>query len=260
LTVWKALLLGLIQGLTEFLPISSSGHLVIGQHLLGIQEAELLFDTGVHFATMGAILFYFRKDIARLFIGFFGKGDLEGRHTANMIILGTIPAVIVGFLFKDFFEDLFNSPQAAAWFLLITGMILLSTLIAKPKKKYLWKVKWFDALVVGIAQAFAILPGISRSGSTIAAGLHLGIDRESAARFSFLLSLPAIFGAGILQLKDVISINSTELLPLFSGMLSAGISGYFAIAVMLKIVGKGKLYIFAPYCLILGIVVLFITN
>jgi len=113
---------------------------------------------------------------------------------------------------------------------------------------------------VGIAQALAILPGISRSGSTIAAGLHMGIDRESAARFSFLLSVPAIFGAGVLQLKDVISVNSSELLPLFSGMIAAGFSGYFAIAVMLKIVGKGKLYLFAPYCIILGVLVLFLVN
>ena len=251
--------MGILQGLTEFLPVSSSGHLVIGQYFFGLGEPELLFDIGVHFATMAAVVIYFRKDVFKLFKGIFTRREEKGKKTAYAIIIGTIPAVVVGLLFRDFFESLFNSPKSASVMLMITGVILLSSVFGKPKGKRIWGIKWFDALMVGIAQAAAILPGISRSGSTITAALHLGIEKEDAAKFSFLLALPAIFGATVLELGDLVSASAEQLVPLAIGMLSAGVTGYLAIAIMLKMVNRGKLYAFAPYCILLGITVLIIA-
>lgn len=255
MTFWQAVLLGLLQGLTEFLPVSSSGHLVIGQYFLGFQKPELLFDVGVHFATLGAVAIYFRKEIWKIFAGIFSKKDAPAKRTAFIIIIGTIPAVIVGFTFADFFESLFNSPKTAAAMLVVTGLILLTTIKSGSGQKAMWKLKWFDALIVGTAQAAAILPGISRSGITIAAGLHLGIKRDDAARFSFLLSLPAILGAAVLEAKEILVIPSGELPALGAGMITAGLVGYCAISVMMKLVSRGKLYYFAPYCILLGLAV-----
>ena len=250
--------MGIVQGLTEFLPVSSSGHLVIGQHFLGLNEPELLFDTGVHFATMIAVVIYFRKNILELIMGFIGKGEPGDRRTAFCIIIGTVPAVIVGLFLKDYIEQLFNSPGFASLMLIVTGIILVSSLYSKSSTKSMSGMKYFDALIIGISQAFAIIPGISRSGATIAMALHLGIKKEDAARFSFLLALPAIFGAGLLQSFELSNITAGEIFPLLLGMISAGVTGYLAIAFMLKLVGRGKLYVFAPYCIILGITVLII--
>ena len=258
MTIWQAVLLGIIQGLTEFLPVSSSGHLVIGQYFLGLKEPELLFDTGVHFATVIAVVIYFRKDIIKLLTSLIGKDQNTERRTAYAIIIGTIPAVFVGLFFKDFLESFFSSPQMASYMLILTGVLLFTSFYAKPQGKKLWGIKWLDALIIGIAQAISIMPGISRSGATITTALHLGFENEDAARFSFLLSLPAIFGAGILQAIGLSAITTQELIPLVFGMFSAGITGYFAIAFMLKLVGRGKLYAFSPYCIIVGLIVLII--
>lgn len=258
MTIWQSVLLGIIQGLTEFLPVSSSGHLVIGQYLIGLQEPELLFDTGVHFATIAAVIIYFWKDIFRLFNSLIGRGEVNERKTAIAIIIGTIPAVLVGFLLKDFFESFFNSPRTASYMLIITGLLLFTSVYARPRGKKIWGIKWLDALIIGIAQAIAIMPGISRSGATITTALHLGMEKEDAAKFSFLLALPAIFGAGVLQSFELTKISLHEVFPLIFGMLSAGITGYFAIAFMLKLVGRGRLYAFGPYCIAVGLIVLII--
>jgi len=260
LNVLQALILGILQGLTEFLPISSSGHLVIAQNLLGLTEPELLFDVGVHFATMIAVIIYFRRELVKLIAGFLGGKDKAARRTAFGIIWGTLPAVIAGITLKDFFESLFNSPKTASVMLLATGAILLSSLAAKSKNKKIWGIRWLDAVLIGCAQALASLPGFSRSGSTIVAGLYLGLKKEDAAKFSFLLALPAIFGAGLLEAKELSSLANHQILPLIVGILAAGLTGYLAIAIMLKIVSQGKLYAFAPYCIILGLVVFLFTS
>ncbi len=259
MTYLQALLLGVIQGLTEFLPISSSGHLVIGQHFLGLRQPELFFDVSVHFATLIAVLVYFRSEVLKLVRGAFIPRETAGRKTLLLIILGTVPAVIVGFTLNRFMESAFGSPKMASVMLLLTGVILLTTIPARPRGKKLWSLKWLDAVLVGIAQAAAIMPGISRSGATIAASLHLGIERDDAARFSFLLSIPAILGAAVYEGKDVSAVSSDQLLVVLTGMLAAGIVGYAAIHIMLKIVSQGRLHFFAPYCIALGMIVFFLT-
>ena len=256
MTLWKAALLGIIQGLTEFLPISSSGHLVIGQHLLDLQEPEMLFDVGVHFATLIAVLIYFRREIFTILSGFFKGDDKPARNMGIIIIIGTIPAVLVGLLFSDLIETAFSSPKMASVMLIVTGLVLISTARLKKMKRNFWEIKWHHALIVGVAQAIAILPGISRSGATISASLHLGISSEDAARFSFILSLPAIFGAALFEARKIAAVPVSEFPALIVGMLAAGIVGYLAIAVMLKIVSRGKLYYFAPYCILLASIIL----
>lgn len=259
LSILQALLLGIIQGLTEFLPISSSGHLVIGQYFLRLREPELFFDISVHFATMIAVVIYFRSEVFKLIKGLFLRNEVEGRKTLLIIIIGTIPAAVIGYTLSSFFESAFSNPKMTSVMLMLTGFILLTTIPARPVGKKMWRLKWSDALIVGMAQAAAIMPGISRSGSTIAAGLHLGFKRDDAARFSFLLSLPAIFGATLFEAKDIASLPASQLVTVASGMLAAGIVGYLAIHYMLKIVSRGKLFWFAPYCIALGLVVFFLT-
>ena len=256
MTIWQAVLLGIIQGLTEFLPVSSSGHLVIGEHFLGIMEPELIFNVAVHFATVVAVMIFFRRELFKMIRSFFVKGDAEGRRMAYFLIIGTIPAAIAGIGFKSFYERLFESAFAAALMLLVTAGILISTKFAGKAKKDMWKIKWLEVLVIGVAQALAIFPGISRSGATIAASLHLGITREDAARFSFLLSLPAIIGATLMQAREVSSLAGSDLLVILGGMISAGLVGYLAVAMMLRIVSRGKLYYFGFYCLAAGILTL----
>jgi len=255
-TIWQAVLLGIIQGLTEFLPVSSSGHLVIGEHFLGIREPELIFTVAVHFATVVAVMIFFRKELFKIIRSFFVKDDAEGRRMAYFLIIGTIPAAIAGIGFKSFFERLFESAFVAAIMLLVTAGILFSTKFARKSKKDMWKIKWLEVVFIGIAQALAIFPGISRSGATIAASLHLGITREDAARFSFLLSLPAIIGATLLQAREAGSLAGHDLLVLLAGMISAGLVGYSAVAMMLRIVNRGKLYYFGFYCFTAGILTL----
>ena len=256
MNILQAFILGVLQGLTEFLPVSSSGHLVICQHFLNFAGPELVFDVAMHFATLIAVIIYFRSEIGKMLASIFRPQDKEGRNTLIFIIYGTIPAGAIGLIFGDFFEKLFQSASSAAGMLLFTGLILLSTLLPRKATKTLWHLKWYDAVIVGLAQAVAILPGISRSGSTIAAGLHTGIEKKDAAKFSFLLALPAIFGASLLELKDINTLPSSSIPAILIGMISAAVIGYLAIAAMLKIVNRGKLYYFAPYCFALGIITL----
>jgi len=256
LNIFQALILGILQGLTEFLPISSSGHLVIAQHFLNYAGPELVFDVALHFATLIAVVIYFRAEIGKMISAIFHPQDVEGRRTLVLLIYGTIPAGIIGLTFKDFLESLFSSAGNAAIMIIITGCILLSSRINRKAHKTLWKLKWFDAVIVGTAQAVAIIPGISRSGSTIVTGIHLGFDKKDAARFSFLLSVPAILGASFLHLKDMDSFPLENIPSLLTAMAAAAIMGYLSIAVLLKIIGQGKLYYFAPYCFAVGIITL----
>ena len=255
MTYFQALLLGIVQGLTEFLPISSSGHLVIGQYYLGLRQPELLFDVAVHFGTFLAVVVYFRREVYRLLKGVVRPRSDDGR-LAWLIALGTVPAVFAGALLNELVEDYFGSPDIAAFMLILTGLLLVSTLLTGRGVKSMHRIKWFDAILVGVAQACAIMPGLSRSGSTIVVGLFLGIKKVDAARFSFLLSLPAIFGAVIWEGRHIGSAPNEILLPILAGTIAAGLVGYLSIAVMLKVVSRGKLYYFAPYCFLLAIFVL----
>lgn len=250
-----ACLLGLVQGLTEFLPVSSSGHLAIAQHFLpGFEQPGLLFDVLLHMATTLAVVLYFRKDILRLACCYLRKGPevKEDRHIFNMLVLGSIPTAIIGFSGKDFFAGLFDNLLVVGCMLFVTGALLILAEKIRSDGRQLSELKKSDSLLVGIVQGCAIIPGISRSGSTIACLLLRGIDGEAAARFSFLLSLPAIGGAMLLSLKDLQGISAAELPAYGVGALVAFISGMFAIRWLMNVVRNKRLFGFAIYCFLVG--------
>jgi undecaprenyl-diphosphatase len=256
-----ALILGLIQGLTEFLPVSSSGHLALAEKLFGLSGDNLRFEVFVHLGTLLAVLVFFRNKVWKL-----ARSVLKGRiyyqkgwrfsddnlRISLLLILATIPAAFIGYKFDDAIEQAFASPAAVSAFLIVTGAILFVTRFVK---KHDAKVNWWRALVVGLAQAAAILPGISRSGSTICAGIFCRLEQEKAAEFSFLLSIPIILGAGVVKLKDMLEagVPAGEWAAIFAGAAVAAVSGYFAIAFLLKVLKKGKLEYFAYYCWVVGI-------
>jgi undecaprenyl-diphosphatase len=251
----EALILGIVQGLTEFLPVSSSGHLEIGKHLLGIKATDNLnFTIVVHGATVLSTIFIFRKDIARLIKGLFAFKWNEETQYLFKIAISMIPIGIVGVFFKDYVEELFNTDNIlllVGCMLLITATLLAFTFYAKSKEK---EVTFKDAFIIGIAQTIAVLPGISRSGSTIATGLLLGNKREDVARFSFLMVLIPILGENVLSLlkEDLTTSDSIGTLPLFVGFIAAFIAGLLACKAMINLVKKGKLIYFALYCAIVG--------
>jgi undecaprenyl-diphosphatase len=268
LEYYQAILLGVLQGLTEFLPVSSSGHLVIAKHILpNFKGPGLVFDTMLHLGTLGAVFIYFRKDLLRIVQSLVmfvkKKGFVADETTADVmlalaIIAGTIPTGIIGLTGKDFFESLFESPAAASAMLLVTCVLLLianrfgKKANADPASLQKSRVGVFDGLLIGLMQGFAIIPGISRSGSTVAVGMMLNVEGREAARFSFLLGIPAILGAGLLQLKDISNISASDLGPALAGTGVAMLVGVAAIGLFIKAIGKGKLWIFAIYCALVG--------
>jgi undecaprenyl-diphosphatase len=266
----QGIILGIIQGLTEFLPVSSSGHLVLGQHLFGITEPALFFDVSVHMGTLGAVLIVFRRDILLMSQALWHEVmvrlggherhpdiDKDGLKLVLLIIVGTIPTGLIGLGLKRA-EHLFSSLPLVGVMLLITGGILWATRKIHTGSGVAG-FSWSKAAAVGIAQGLAVLPGISRSGTTIAAGMFFGLDRSTAARFSFLLSIPAIIGAEILSAGDMFTgkavLNETVLL----GTLAAFVTGYAALKLLLKIVHQGRFYLFAPYCFGAGALALWIA-
>lgn len=271
----QAIIMGAVQGLTEFLPVSSSAHLVIVPELLGTQSS-LAFDTLLHVGTLVAVIGYFWKDITSMIKAFISslldipKGNFkEGvkedpfKRLTWLVVVGTIPAGLMGVLFKSEFESLFSSVTAVGFFLLITGVILWgSEWIAKKNKdkkgKDVKEVSFTNSLVIGLFQGFAIAPGISRSGSTIAAGLFSGLERKLAARYSFLLSIPAIMGAALIQTKDIVSFDA-NLEVLIAGFLSAAIFSYLAVKFMMSYIQKHSLNIFAIYCWFVGALTIIIS-
>lgn len=256
----EALILGLVQGLTEFLPVSSSGHLEIGKALFGIHsEKSLIFTVVVHGATVLSTIVVFRKEIAKLFCGLFKIEWNQETQFITKIIVSMIPVAIVGLFFKDFVESLFQSNvMFVGLMLLVTATILTLSFYAKSKNK---EISFLDAFVIGIAQAVAVLPGISRSGSTIATGLLLGNKKGKIAEFSFLMVIIPILGENFLDLikGDFFSNTSVGILPLVVGFIAAFISGLFACKWMVEIVKKGKLIYFAIYCLIIGLIAIFLA-
>lgn len=273
----QAIILGIVQGLTEFLPISSSAHLVLVPQLLGVHysspSAAVAFDTLLHLGTLVAVVGYFWKDILDiikafvssildLFRGKFRTGLREDsfKRLTWLLVVGTIPAGLAGVLFQKQFEALFNSVVAVGFFLLVTGFLLLAAERVKTGHKEVKDVSFKNALAIGIFQAFAIAPGISRSGATISAGLYSGLDRTLAARYSFLLSIPAILGAAAVQIKGISAGFEANTAVLIAGFLAAVIFGYLAIAFLLRIiVRKQSLMIFAYYCWIVGALTLILS-
>ncbi|MCK5822765.1 MAG: undecaprenyl-diphosphate phosphatase [Bacteroidales bacterium] len=256
----EALILGLVQGLTEFLPVSSSGHLEIGKALFGIHsEQSFVFTVLVHGATVLSTIVVFRKEIAKLFCGLFKIEWNQETQFITKIIVSMIPVAIVGLFFKDFVGSLFQSNVAFVGIMLvITATILTLSFYAKSKNK---EISFLDSFIIGIAQAVAVLPGISRSGSTIATGLLLGNKKEKIAEFSFLMVIIPILGENFLDLikGDFVSNTSVGTLPLVVGFIAAFISGLFACKWMVEIVKKGKLIYFAIYCLIIGLLAIFLA-
>lgn len=254
----QAFLLGIIQGLTEFLPVSSSGHLEIGNYLFGVNaHSNLLFAIVVHGATVLSTIVVFRKDILALLKGLFQFKWNEETQYISKLLFSSLPVIVVGLLFQDEIEALFDSNLfVVGIMLLVTASILSFTYFAKTGDK---TVSFRDAFIIGLAQTIAILPGISRSGSTIATGLLLKNKREDVARFSFLMVLIPIIGANVLDLlKGEMSSNtSIGVLPLAIGFVAAFLSGLVACSWMIGIVKKGKLIYFAIYCLIVGLIAIF---
>ncbi|WP_372752562.1 undecaprenyl-diphosphate phosphatase [Labilibaculum sp.] len=256
----EALILGLLQGLTEFLPVSSSGHLEIGKALLGITTTNnLIFTIVVHGATVLSTIVVFRKEILELLKALFSFQWNESTQYIAKIAISMIPIAIVGLFFKDQVEELFNTNKImllVGCMLLITASFLAFTYYAKQKEK---NISFTDALLIGIAQTVAILPGISRSGATIASGLLLGNRKADVAKFSFLMVLVPIIGENILSLfSGELSTNtSLQATPLIVGFLAAFVSGLLACSWMIKLVKKGKLIYFAIYCSIIGLIAIF---
>ena len=252
--LWEhALILGVLQGLTEFLPVSSSGHLVLGQSILGLKEPGLFFDVLLHVGTLAAVLVFYGGDLWRIARGWCaslaGKNaDEAAARTGWLLILGSVPAGIVGIFLGDLVEGMFASPKLAACALLVTGGILCLSEPREGAGREEAEMTAKDALVIGVFQAFAVVPGISRSGATIAAALMRGVAREQAARFSFLLAVPAILGAFALKVKDLEGPLGAKLLPYAVGALAAAAVGAVALGWLIRLVRGGNLARFRYYC------------
>lgn len=264
----EAIILGIIQGLTEFLPVSSSGHLVLFQQLFGLKKAELFFDICVHLGTLLAVMVVFRQEVKAIIVALLRLFSFQRQKTpfpqklesdpelkmAILIVIGCIPTAVLGYLFHSVADWLFSSAFIAGVMLIVTGLLLWITRRVKSGADRV-SIDGFSkkkALVIGIVQGLAIIPGISRSGSTISIGLLLGLDREMAARYSFLLSIPAILGAGLLSFKDGLAQTNLAVQISLLGAATAGLVGYGALKSLLHIVKKGHLYVFAPYCWLAG--------
>jgi len=254
----RSLLLGIVQGATEFIPVSSSAHLVLVPWLAGWPKPGLLFDTIVHWGTLVGVLAYFRGqvwELAAAWLGSIRKRKVHSQEAklAWLIVLGTAPAAVMGVLWSDFFSALFDSPVKVAWLLLVTGAVMTLSEKVGGRSRDLGGLSVMDALLVGLAQGVAIAPGISRSGLTMAAGLFRGLRREDVARYSFLLSIPIIVGAGASQIAELSQPSLAQQWPaLLLGFSSALFSGFLSIAFLLSFLRSHRLYPFAVYCWLFG--------
>ncbi|MBI4652547.1 undecaprenyl-diphosphate phosphatase [Candidatus Desantisbacteria bacterium] len=271
---FQSIILGLAQGLTEFLPVSSSAHLVFIQTFFGLNPSEMIsFDVFLHFGTLLAVVVVLREYLMRITKAIFSFGNsnrtqeqLEERRTYIklfwMLIIGTLPAGIIGVVFKSKFEEIFSSTYAVAVFLIITGFILWITKYFYNGDRKENNLNLKQTLLIGFAQAFAIFPGISRSGSTITAGLVQKLDKKFSAEFSFLLSIPVILGATVLEVKHIINLNAPQLLLIkfLTGTIAAFLSGWIAIKFLIKFIERNKLYLFSYYCWFIGILVIILKH
>ena len=252
---FEALSLAVVQGLTEFLPVSSSGHLVLAQTYFGIDPASaFIYDIVLHLGTALAALLFFRRDVADVLRGLlppYTQAPPELRGARRMLLLlaaATVPTAVIGLSFKDFFEGLFASPTAVVGALAVTGTFLVASSLLPATRQPLDEAPWWKAALVGVAQGVAIVPGISRSGSTIVAGLATGLRREDAVRFSFLLFLPAILGATLLELRHPPAGAGVPIPLAAAGFVAAAATGYLAILFVLRWTREGRLWQFGLYC------------
>lgn len=265
-----AIVLGMVQGVAEFLPISSSGHLSLLQHFFGMEELDTLYNILLHFATLIAVCVVYWRDVVDMIVEFFrgiaslfsrqgGRGNPpEGRRLVLLVILGTLPLFLI-LPFDDMVEGLGANPVFVSAMLLVTGCILFLSDRYGGGRKTVRTATVRDVLLVGVAQGAATIPGLSRSGTTISAGMALGFDRNFAVRYSFLMSLPAVFGATLLKVVKVAKsgVLDTKLLPMYlTGMVVAGVVGYFSIRLVKLLADKGKFGRFAYYCWIVGVIAL----
>jgi undecaprenyl-diphosphatase len=270
MNIIQAILLGILQGATEFLPVSSSGHLVLVPWLLNWPAPGIAFNAVVHWGTAVAVIAYFWRDWVDLTLavpqalklrpGGWDKLSPNAR-LLWLIVLGSIPAAVIGYTLDDFFEAMFARPAAAAIFLLGTAALLVASERLGRRARDLKSLDWLDALLIGCAQALAIFPGISRSGATIAAGLGRQLKRATAARFSFLLATPIILGAGLLKVVDLIQVGglAAQAPTLIVGFAASALVGFGCIHFLLRYLQRRRLYPFAVYCAIFGLTCLLIT-
>jgi undecaprenyl-diphosphatase len=262
MTIFQAIIFGAVQGLTEFLPVSSTAHLILLPWFMGWPDPGLAFDVALHLGTLVALLIYFRADWLALIASAFGI--LRGRtqspdaRMAMLIVAATIPGAAAGVLFEHKVEDALRAPQLIGLMLIVMALVLVVAEIVGHRKKSLDDVSWADALGIGAAQAFAIVPGVSRSGSTITAGLFLSLKRDAAAKFSFYLSAPIIAGAVGKKMVDILKsgLGIEQLMPFIVGIVVSGIIGYLAIAFLMRYLQTHNTFLFVYYRIALGIVVL----
>lgn len=246
----QAAILGIIQGLTEFLPVSSSGHLVLGQELLGVNDPGITFEIVVHIGTLVAVIIYYRLIIWRLMKCLFVPAMKDDRAMLGYLTIGTIPAAIAGFAFEPFFEETFGYPALTGSFMVVTGFLLFATRWAPRGNREVGKK---ESLLIGISQAFSIFDGISRSGATISVGLFSGLKSTTAANFSFLLSIPAITGAIVFKLDEVALVSDISVGPYTLAAILSFVFGFAAVSGMIRVLQRGKLEYFAYYCVAVGI-------
>lgn len=251
MSVWEALILGIVQGATEFLPVSSSGHLVLTQQLLGIEIQGVLFEVVVHVGTLVSVVMVYRERLANLIRGAV-SGSRDAWRYIGLLVLATIPATVVGLLWKDSIEALFDDPAVPGFALLVTGLILITAKWAVHRGERS-EPDAGSAFLIGLAQAFALIPGISRSGSTVVAALWLKMDARDAAAFAFLMAIPAIAGAAVLQIPDIGSASSgIGAVPLLVGGVAAAVTGILAIRTFVALLARKSFHWFAPYCWAVG--------
>lgn len=273
MTTIQAIILGAVQGMTEFLPVSSSGHLVLFQHLFGLEEPELLFDICLHVGTLMAVLVVFYREIAEILTALVRIPSGAARsggvvslwrtdpaiRLAVLIVVGSVPTAIIGFLFKGITDRLFGSPLLVGGMLLVTGTLLWLTRWACRQGRPIPQTTLRDAVIIGIVQGLAIIPGISRSGSTISTALFLGVDRKVAGRYSFLLSIPAILGALLLGVTSPDLRTDIPIETIIIGLAASAIIGWLALIVLLRVVDQGRLHWFAPYCWLAGLITMAVS-
>ena len=262
----SSLFLGLLQGFTEFLPISSSGHLVLAQSVIpGFSQPGVLFDITLHLGTLVAVCIYFWNDLWSMWLSLFSPNKAEARDMRRLLfllIVGSIPTAVIGLVFRKEFEAMFTDLSGTGIWFIITGVLLFITDRISTQGRTLTNMNFFDALIIGVAQGLSIIPALSRSGSTIAAGVFLGLERQLLVRYSFLLSIPAIAGAFLLELvaHRHAALEGFDPLAYGIGALAAGIVGYWSIAVLLNMTRSRRLSIFGYYCVAIGLFSLFLAS
>ncbi|MHB8156422.1 MAG: undecaprenyl-diphosphatase UppP [Desulfocucumaceae bacterium] len=257
MSLFEAVVMGIVQGLGEFLPISSSAHLVLTPWAFGWKDPGLSFDVALHLGTLAAVMVFFWKDWILM-----ARDGLQGRKTNEgkmfwYLVVATLPGAFFGYMFEGYIETVFRNPLIIGILLIVMGIILYLVDKTSPAYKDLYRVGWKESVFIGISQAFALLPGVSRSGITMTAGRFMGLDRETAARFSFLLSTPIIAGAGVVKLKDLTPSDLT--LPFIAGVLVSAAVGFIAIRFLLRFLVSNSFNIFVIYRFVLGAVIIILS-